>query len=325
MSTKSKLLQFLNENTGKFVSGQEIANSLGISRAAVNKAADALKKSGYNIQSRTKMGYRLFEELNLLTKESIESHMKTPCKIIALETVDSTNNYAKNEDISSGPVAVIADCQTAGRGRLGRTFASPKGTGIYVSITFKPNFDLDKSLFVTMAAAVGCANAIEEVTGISPRIKWVNDLFYKGKKICGILTEAQTNFETGKIEAVIIGVGVNCFRNELPAELQNIAGFLADDPKEFSRSKLAAAIIDNILTLSKTFLDKKFMMEYKKRSFILGKTVQVHNLATDETVKARALDIDDNGGLIVEYMEGRHMREIFTITSGEISLIPETF
>lgn len=325
MSTKSRLLQLLNENTGSFVSGQDIADSLGISRAAVNKAADSLKKAGYNIQSRTKMGYRIFSSLNLITKEALEAYVETPCNLTVLDSVESTNTYAKMLDVSSKPSIVIADTQTAGRGRLGRSFSSPKGTGIYMSIAFKPDFDLDKSLFITMAAAVGCANAIEEVAKVSPKIKWVNDLFYNGKKVCGILTEAQTNFETGKIESVIIGVGINCFPSDMPSDLRDIAGFLSEDTDAFSRSLLTAKVIDNIISLSKTFQDKQFLIDYKKRSFILGKSIMVNNLATNEQVKARAIDIDDNGGLIVEYMEGRHMREIFTITSGEISIIPESY
>lgn len=320
MSTKTDLLKLLDDNYGQFVSGQKIADTLGVSRAAVNKAADSLRKSGYKIQSRTRMGYRLHSKVDLLTEEAISAYVERPCKIETFDTIGSTNSYAKGLEITDRPIAVVADKQSAGRGRLGRTFESPEGTGVYLSVAFKPDFDLDKALFITMAAAVATCRAIEKVAGVSPKIKWVNDLYYKDKKICGILTEAISNFETGKIDGIIIGIGINCFPNSFPPELAAIAGPISDEKDSFSRSQLAGEIINNILAMTEDFQTKHFMAEYKRRCFILGKNITVHTLGSNETIKAKALDIDENGGLVVEYMEGRQMREIDTLTSGEVSV-----
>lgn len=320
MSTKTDLLKLLDDNLGEYVSGQKIAEQLGISRAAINKAAESLRKSGYNIESRTRVGYKLTNKVNLLTSEGINAYIEEPCTLKVFDAIDSTNTYAKTLDLADGPVAIVADSQKTGRGRLGRSFESPSGSGIYLSIAFRPDFDLDEALFITMAAAVATSAAIEEVAGISTRIKWVNDLYYRDRKVCGILTEAISNFETGKIEGIIIGVGINCFPADFSEEVSRTAGFLSEEKDSFSRSQLAAKVIDNIIRITKDFRNRRFLAEYKRKCFILGKNILVHNLGSDESIKAKALDIDDNGGLVVEYMEGRHMREIYTLTSGEISV-----
>lgn len=325
MSTKTDLLHLLTENLGTYMSGQALADELGISRAAVNKAATALRQAGYHIQSRTRVGYRLAEKQEFLSREQVEEGLTKPCRVIVLDSVDSTNQYAKKEDLSKGPVLVVADRQTAGRGRLGRTFASPSGTGVYFSLAFRPKFDLAKSLFITMAAAIATSRAIEEVTQESPKIKWVNDLFLQGKKICGILTEAQTNFESGEIEGIIIGIGINCFPGSFPEEISAIAGSVSQEPGSFSRGYLAGRVADHLLSLVETFQDRSFLAEYRRRCFILGKPITVRAIATGDETPAKALDIDDNGGLVVEYTSGLHMHEIHTLTSGEVTLRVEDY
>ena len=323
MSTKSQLLALLSENTGKYISGQKAADMLNISRAAVNKAASALRKDGYAIYSRTGLGYSLREKADLLTEASISAGLCVPCRLHVFESVTSTNDLAKDLTPEDSAEIVIADSQTRGRGRLGRSFSSPSGTGLYMSVCIKPDFDLNKSLFVTMAAAVAVCRAIEKTAGKRPRIKWVNDLFLEGRKICGILTEAQTSFESGQIDKLIIGIGVNCFPGSFPEDVSEIAGPISDDPMAFSRSALATEIINELMTLLQSFTDRKFLTEYRRTCFILGKNIRICNIGDGRGILARAIDIDRDGGLVVEYMEGPHMREIMTITSGEVSVRAE--
>ena len=320
MSTKSQLLALLNENIGKYISGQKAADMLNISRTAVNKAATTLRKEGYPIYSRTGLGYSLREKADLLSEAAISSALSVPCSLHVYDSVKSTNDVAKELTPDSVPEVVIADTQTCGRGRLGRSFSSPSGSGIYMSFCIKPDFELDKSLFVTMAAAVAVSRAIEKVTGKKPRIKWVNDLFLGSRKICGILTEAQTSLESGQIDRLIIGIGINCFPGNFPDDVAEIAGAVSDEPLSFSRSVLAAEVINELLTLLQTFTDRKFMTEYRRRCFILGKEIRIYSFGDKKGIRARAIDIDRDGGLVVEYMEGPSMREIKTITTGEVSV-----
>lgn len=320
MSTKTELLKYLDANYGTYVSGEKLAKELGISRAAVNKAARALRRSGYKIYSRTSQGYCIREKTDILSEASVEPLIYNPCKLKVFDSIGSTNSYAKTLEMGDLPIAIVANAQTAGRGRLGRTFVSPANTGLYITVAFRPKFDLDESPFITIATAIAVCHAIEKVCGINPKIKWVNDIFYENKKICGILTEAQTNLETGRIDSLVIGIGINCFPGSFPEELENIVGAISSDPTSFSRSKLAAAVINNILDMLPDIGEKNFLQEYRRRCFILGKGIYVHPLSGGKPIKARAIDIDDNGGLVVEYLEGLRMRDMEVLTSGEVSV-----
>ena len=164
MSTKTELLSLLDEQRDSFLSGQEIAETLGISRNAVWKAVKSLQEQGFLIESMPSVGYRLAEKRDILSKDFLVNEIKHPCTIHILDKIDSTNSYAKGLDTASDTHLVIASEQTAGRGRLGRSFYSPAEKGIYMSIAFEPDFDLDKSLFVTTISAVAACLAIEDVT-----------------------------------------------------------------------------------------------------------------------------------------------------------------
>lgn len=320
MSTKTELLKYLDDNFGTYVSGEKLAKELGISRAAVNKAARSLRKNGYKIYSRTSQGYCIREKSDILSAAAIEPMLSYPARLKVFDSIGSTNNYAKTIEIGEKPVVIVANSQTSGKGRLGRSFASPADTGLYLTVAIKPTFDLARSPFITIATAVAVAHSIEEVSGVSPKIKWVNDLYLNGKKICGILTEAQTNLETGRIDSLIIGVGINCFPGNIPPELEGIAGPISEEPNSFSRSRLAARVVNNILSMLPNIEEKTFLPEYRRRCFILGKGILVHPLNGEKPIKARAIDIDDKGGLVVEYMEGLRMREMETLTNGEVSI-----
>ena len=223
MSTKLTLLEVLSENSGRYISGQELADVLGISRNSVWKAAAKLKQQGYNIESMSGTGYRLISASDILSEDYLRENITHPCRIQVLEKVDSTNNAAKLINACEPPRIIVANEQTKGRGRLGRNFYSPPGTGLYMTIAFCPDFGLDKAMLVTTIAAVAVCRAIEQVTGLYPKIKWVNDIYLNGKKVSGMMTEAQSNFETGNIDKIILGIGVNCFPGSFPEELSDIA------------------------------------------------------------------------------------------------------
>lgn len=303
MSTKSSLLKLLSDNAGTYISGEKIGESLGVSRTAVNKACAALRSEGYIIESKTNKGYMLAEHGKLLTVDGTSAYIDVPCKLRVYDIVTSTNEIAKISELPDVPLVIIADRQTAGKGRLGRRFESPAGTGQYMSFVFQPDFDIRRSLYVTMAAAVGTCRAIEKVTGKHVEIKWVNDLFLNGKKVCGILTEAQSDLESGRIERLITGIGVNCYPGSFPPEVSEIAGSLAESTSEFSREILAAAMINEVLPLITDPDTSKFLDEYRERCFILGREIRIHPSYDDAGIRARAIDISDDGGLIVEYLE----------------------
>ena len=203
MSTKTDLLDLLKKNIGTPISGQQAAERLGVSRNAVWKAISHLKEEGYPIESRTRAGYCLTGIPDLLTLEHVRPHVLPDLDVDlhVEDTVTSTNDVVKQAAWNDRPIVVIANRQTGGRGRLGRKFESPGGTGIYISIGIKPDFSIAHSPFVTMAAAVAVCRAVKKVCGLETDIKWVNDVYYNRKKVCGILTEAQTNMENGEILA----------------------------------------------------------------------------------------------------------------------------
>lgn len=318
--TKKRLLQLLIRHPGKFLSGQRLGESLGVSRNAIWKAAAQLREEGFTIESRTNAGYRLIPGSDPLSESLILPSVKSDADVTVLDTVTSTNDLVKKHPLNRRPIVFIANRQTKGRGRLGRTFVSPGGSGIYMSFGLVPDFAIDQSPFVTMAAAVAVCRAIEKVCNIKPAIKWVNDIFYRDKKICGILTEAQTNFETGNIDQLIIGIGVNCFPGSFPPELQHIAGSIAEEPGSFSRSLLAAEIVNEVIAVLGQVESRLFLPEYRNRCFILGEKILVRPNYGEGGTLASALSIEDDGGLRVRYLEGPDAGKTETLHTGEISI-----
>lgn len=321
MSVKKQVLKILEENKGASISGETLAETMDVSRTAVWKAVQSLRDEGYKIDALTNRGYCLLEENDILSVPGIGNHLEEQFKSIDLhvyKTVDSTNNVAKKlaaEGAGHGTV-VLAVHQTHGKGRLGRTFISPANSGIYLTLLLKPSFDMSQSVLITSAASVAVCRAIEKVCGQTPSIKWVNDLYLDGKKICGILTEAMTDFESGTIEYVALGIGINCHIGSLPEDLRSIAGALEGD---FSKNQLAAEVINQTLSIVEDIEARSFISEYKERSFVLGKQIRIYKTGYSDTavpLNGCALDIDQNGGLVVLYSDGQ--RE--TLSSGEISI-----
>lgn len=254
--------------------------------------------------------------IDKLSLEKIKKHIENPLPVYFYECTGSTNAVAADLADNGAPhgTSVFARHQTAGRGRLGRSFVSPDDSGIYMSIVLKP--DDFNPVLITTAAAVAVCRAIEKICGCNPQIKWVNDIYLEGKKVCGILAEAVTDHKTGQITHIILGIGINCRNDAIPPELKNIAGAVEGN---YSINHLAAEVLNQVISLVSDPQADRFINEYKTRSMVIGKTVTVHKgglIPGKPGVPARVLDIDNTGGLVVIYTSGQ--RE--TLSTGEISI-----
>ena len=347
MTTKEKVLKILADAKGQAVSGEALAAECGVSRAAVWKAVNTLREAGNSIEGTTNGGYVLADDDIFsaeIFSETFSAHWPdySDCHIECFKEIDSTNTYAKRllaESVNPRQfhkAILIAEKQTAGRGRIGRTFVSPEKSGIYFSIIYAPEGGITDPARLTASSAVAVCRALRKIfpdTNIQPQIKWINDIFLGGKKICGIGTEGITNFESGIIEAAIIGIGVNIKRNsEIEgSELGKIAGSIEEalalnnsSPlPDFNRCQIAAEIIGQVLKiLEEDFKSQtnhaKIIKEYKEASLLIGKKVTVFPLIGDKksSYKATATDIDENAGLVVTLADGSTR----TLQSGEVSL-----
>ena len=267
---------------------------------------------------------------DILSAHIIADLLDKNCVVQVLDIVDSTNTYAKTLECSESPALVVANEQTNGRGRLGRSFYSPSSKGIYMTIAFKPNFDLERILLMTPLAAVAVCKAFEEVAGVQPKIKWVNDIYLQEQKVCGILTEAESDIDSGNIGKIIVGIGINCFEQEFPDDIKDRATFIKNPSKDYDRNTLIASLTNKFFELLDNFDKTTLMNEYKSRSMLLGQTVLIYGTnhsALPENggkgIKAKAIDIDENGGLVVEYLEGPMINRIESITSGEVTIRPD--
>lgn len=318
MNTKEKILEILLSSKGKFVSGEHIANTLGISRGAVWKAIKALKEQGYSISAVTNKGYSLTGNGGKLTSAEIRSFLPqkySSLEIRCMESVDSTNSEAKRVCSCRScqePILFCAEEQTSGKGRMGRSFYSPKSTGVYFSLLFSPHTNTFKSVSITTAAAVCVTQAIEELTALNPQIKWVNDVYLNGKKICGILSEAVTDFESGGISDIVIGIGINISTSIFPDEISEKATSLGDI--NVSRSEIVAKVCEKLLDYCANPDFSKLLPYYKSHCFILGKNILYKKGNIQK--KGIALDIDENGGLVIKTENG----DTATLNSGEISI-----
>ena len=232
---------------------------------------------------------------------------------------DSTNRYLKELAVKGAAegTVIIANRQSAGRGRLGRSFFSPEEKGIYMSILLRPEIPLERSVLITSMAAVAVARAIEHVCGITAKIKWVNDILINNKKTCGILTEAGINVMTGMLDYAVLGIGINVGVMEFPEELKKIATSISNECGfVVSKEVLIDEVLKELEEWYPTLLDGSFLEESKKRSLLLGKEI----LVLDERVQggsypAKAVDINELGNLIIE-REG----SIQVLNSGEVSI-----
>ncbi len=320
-STKESVLWLLENARGESLSGQQLAQRLGVSRTAVWKAVEALKGEGHRIEAVSNRGYRLRTDSDVLTSSALAPWLPAgydPALLHVYDQVESTNTTAKQLAAAGAPEGtfVVASRQSGGKGRRGRSFFSPQG-GVYCSIVLRPNLPAEESTRITTAAAVQVCRTIEEVCTIQPAIKWVNDLLVEGKKICGILTEASLDLETGMPEYVVLGVGVNlCAPEGFPAELDPIAGALYGQlPPGLTRGRFAAELLARLWGISALCTQDQVIEEYRRRCPLVGRTVRVVGEAPRS---ARVLGITDSCGLLVEYADGAR-RELH---SGEVSIRP---
>ena len=313
MSLKSQILSELENNRGKALSGQELSEKYSVSRNAVWKAVNALKKEGHSIASSIKGGYTLSAESDVISPEGIRAELPEclcDMDIHVLEETGSTNNECKALVAAgcSGYTLVVAKRQTAGKGRLGRSFYSPEGS-IYMSLAFPVNMDISDAVKLTTAASVAVVKAIEGLTSHRPLIKWVNDVYLDGKKICGILTEGVTDMESGSVGHMVIGIGLNCGSGEFPEELRDIAASM--DRQGAGRCAIIAAILRE---LTACIEGAEFMDFYRSRSFVLGK--EINCIKNGTVTPAVAIAIDDSGALVVRTDDGAQQ----VLNTGEISV-----
>ena len=318
---KTEVLKTLEIKKGSPVSGEALANTLGVSRTAVWKAINNLKKEGYPIETINGKGYILSANSNKLSMEAITNHLKHNLDVLVYKEVASTNTTAIGI-ANTNPqkdILIVSEEQTSGKGRRGRYFYSPKDNGIYMSLLFKPNMDMNKSILITTAASVAVMRAIKELTGLELKIKWVNDLFLNDKKVCGILTEAVTDFESGQISYVVVGIGINCSNVDVPEEFKDIVGAL--NYSNLDKNKLIALICDNLLNIISDIQkeDRSFLLEYKTSSMLLGKDINVYKstmINEQAGIPAKAIDINNDGGLVIQLEDGT----ISTLSTGEVSV-----
>lgn len=327
MGTKDQVLRMLEDQRDRQVSGARLAEELGVTRNAVWKAVEALRAEGYVIDAATNRGYRLAQENDLLSPASIERFLPDghPFGITVRKRVDSTNAEARRRALEGAPegAVVVAEEQTAGRGRLGKTFYSPAGAGVYLSVVLRPRLQADAAQYLTCAAAVSCAQAIEAVTGEEALIKWVNDIFCRGRKVAGILTEGVVDMESGHFEHAVLGIGVNVKppADGFPHDIADVAGAVLDDRTGAVRCELAAAILARFWSLYQHMDDPKLHDEYRRRCFLLGQPLIVRQGAS--RVRARAVDLTPDFKLVIE-LPDKSRRELpyGEVTIGSIAARP---
>ena len=246
MSVNEEVLACLEQEKGAFISGEALAQRLGVSRNAVWKAIKALEAQGYAIEGVTKKGYRLAQACSILSAAAVRRYAGSSVTSIEYhDSIDSTNNRAKALAAQGAPhgTLVCAIAQTGGRGRFGRVFHSPEGSGIYISFVLRPKMPAERAVMLTSMTAVAVARAIEQLADVQVQIKWVNDLFIDGKKTCGILCEAGMDFESGQLEYAVVGIGVNVGKMTFPEELADIATSVGNAcGQEISKNQLIAGI-----------------------------------------------------------------------------------
>lgn len=318
MTVRDKILEYLEQNKGEYISGEQLAKELGVSRTAVWKAVKKLSEEEFLIDAVPNKGYMLKTSTDVLSKNGIETYLDAglALNVEVYKTIDSTNLAMKKRVDEPEGLIIVSMEQTAGMGRLGRRFESPASTGIYFSILLKPDISNTEVTLLTAIAGVAVCEAIEKYLDKKPKIKWVNDVFIDEKKVCGTLTQAGFSLEDLKPEYVIVGTGINLYepKNGFGAELKDIAGHVLDEQIGDIKNKLLAEVLNRYFYYYHNFSKKEFIGEYKKRSMVIGKDVMV--VSPNDSVNASVLDIDDECRLIVRYEDGREE----AVSTGEISI-----
>ena len=320
MTIKEQILKMLEERKGEYISGEEIAEKLSVSRNAVWKGIKSLKNDGHIITAVTNKGYCLSEYSTVFTSQSVYSYLvpalREKLAISVVPTVGSTNTELKALAEKGGEhgTVLIALEQTAGRGRLGRSFYSPKDTGLYMSILLRPDFSASEALNITACAAVAASMAIDAAAGVETQIKWVNDIYLDGKKVCGILTEASIDFESGGLNYAVLGIGINLNTSNFPEELRDIAASVGQMDADL-RPLISAGFLNRFFAYYNNLSQREFLNEYRDRSMLTGKDITF--IRGNETFSGTVTGIDDEMRLVVRLEEGKEV----AFSSGEVQLV----
>lgn len=318
---KEEILRLLRSADG-YISGQELCNRFGVSRTAVWKAINQLKEAGYEIEAQQNKGYRLMAAPDLMTEAEIKSLLHTDWvakEVLYFDTIDSTNTKAQElaeKGYPSGTL-VVADKQESGKGRRGRSWVSPSGTGIFMTLMIKPDINPNNASMLTLVAALAVAKAITSVTGEEALIKWPNDIVVNGKKVCGILTEMNAQFDY--INHIVVGIGINVHNESFPEEISQMASSLMIEAggKRFHRAQIIAETMAYFEQYYDTFLKTQdlsaLVREYDELLVNMNKAVRV--LDPKEPFDGKAMGITPKGELIVDTWESRKL-----VSSGEVSV-----
>ena len=316
-----RILELLRRQEG-FLSGEDIGRELSITRAAVWKGIKKLREEGYEIEAVTNRGYRLTNPETMYNKRELEQGLKTKTmgqSIYFYEETDTTNNRARELALEGAPegTLVVAEKQTAGRGRRGKVWESPLGTGIWMSLVLRPQIMPAEASVLSLLCGLATAEAIEAETGLSAGIKWPNDILINGKKAVGILTEMDC--EMSEVHFVIPGIGINVNTASFPPEIADIATSLyLECGKTVSRRRLVHKVLERLEEHYETFLRTgsftAMLEDYRKHCITLGK--EVHVLGR-EPFFAEALDITPEGELLVRRADNGKEEVVF---SGEVSI-----
>lgn len=322
METKDKVLALFEKNKGIYISGEEIADNLQISRTAVWKAVKKLREEGYHIDAVQNKGYSLSVNTDILSVQGIQKYLKENCaglKMMVLSAVDSTNAIVKEKaaDGAEEGTVILANCQTDGRGRVGRNFYSPADTGIYLSLLLRPRCcTAQEALKYTIIAAVSACQAIEYTSKETAMIKWVNDIYINEKKVGGILTEGSFSIENGFMDYIVMGIGLNVYppRNGFPGEIAETAGAIFQEQQNDGKNRLAAQFLNLFMSYYTEQDNLRYTHLYRKKSMVIGKKITVYK--NGKSQNAVGIDVDQECRLIVEYENGKTE----SLSSGEISI-----
>ncbi|MGF6907628.1 biotin--[acetyl-CoA-carboxylase] ligase [Fusobacterium sp. PH5-44] len=319
MDTKGKVLTFLLKHMNENVSGEKIANELNISRTAIWQVMNKLKEMGHNIESNGNKGYK-YIQTDIISEEGIRHYLSTDLKNLEIkyfDEIDSTNKKAKIDapTIQNERNVYVTGYQTDGYGRFSRSFIGKKDGGIYISIILKPSDIIENIPLITIKTAIAAKRSIDKLAKVDVKIKWVNDLFLNSKKIAGILTEGVTDYESGSISTIIIGIGINYFIEQFPEELEKIAGSIFNkNPENITRNQLIGSFLNEFFIIYSENNKEKLIEEYKKALFILGKEVTF--IKNNINYSGTAINVTDNGELVIKLDNEKQM----ILNSGEISI-----
>lgn len=317
---KAEILTILKDTDG-YVSGQELCERFGVSRTAVWKAMNQLKKEGYEIESVQNKGYLLVKTPDILSKNELVSIRKTKwvgTEICYFDVTDSTNTQAKSLGEGDAPngTLVVAGKQESGRGRRGRSFESPAGTGIFMTLLLRPEIEPQNASMLTLVSALAVAKGIEHMVDLPVQIKWPNDIVINGKKVCGILTEMSAQMDY--VNYIVIGIGINVGNEEFPEEIKDVAtSIYLESGKHVNRAMLIEKIWEEFEDYYELYEKTQDLSSLVKEydSYLVNRGQKVRVLDSKEPYEGKAMGITDRGELIVDTWEARRL-----VSAGEVSV-----